>query len=206
MRRERNGELGGFIYVLHNMNRNAVKIGYSGNPMSRIAQLRTASPDPLALKMIFEGTQEVERRLHRTFAAHRLNGEWFDALAVTPRRVMAEVGNLYPEANGDRACPCDDDYPPPEVLTDLDTGEEIEVFDLRPAAWIDSKPHLYCVWAVQGEESGEGESGGLVTYYAMTEDEITPPDPTDLIVVATEGRYRFWAIDFIRPIRANYGE
>jgi len=61
------------VYYLHAGDR--VKIGTSGNPRVRLAQLHF---DEL---LAFErGTRVLEQRRHRQFGAHRIGGgEWFDA-------------------------------------------------------------------------------------------------------------------------------
>lgn len=71
---------GGFVYAIRG-DHNLVKIGVSGNPNARLAQLRTASAFPLEL--CFVGAcqttgAEIEREAHRLLEPHRTNGEWFD--------------------------------------------------------------------------------------------------------------------------------
>ncbi len=56
-----------------------IKIGYAANTGRRIADLQTASPVPLELLTAIPGSRDLERELHRQFAALRTHGEWFRA-------------------------------------------------------------------------------------------------------------------------------
>ena len=55
-----------------------VKIGTAAHPEDRVRALDTGSPFPLVLMRVIDGSDAVERWLHRHFAAHRLKGEWFN--------------------------------------------------------------------------------------------------------------------------------
>lgn len=77
-----------------------IKIGFTTNLKSRLDSLRTGSPVKLALVFTHPGTQQDERALHKRFAEHRMEGEWFwwctaiedyineqsDRLGALPRR------------------------------------------------------------------------------------------------------------------------
>lgn len=63
------------IYFIATQDRQAIKIGYSGNVADRLATLQTGSPIPLVLVATMPGTQTQEQRLHAQF--DRINGEWF---------------------------------------------------------------------------------------------------------------------------------
>jgi hypothetical protein len=67
------------IYFIEAVGLDRVKIGYtSGESVERrLLALKTASPVPLKVVGVIEGTQKQERRLHRKYAAHRVCGEWF---------------------------------------------------------------------------------------------------------------------------------
>lgn len=54
-----------------------VKIGYSSNPWSRIAQLQTSTPFSLRLGVTAPGTRITESRLHQRFRVHHIRREWF---------------------------------------------------------------------------------------------------------------------------------
>lgn len=55
-----------------------IKIGVAGEPRQRLRQLQTANPYKLHLLAVlpYGGLQEGE--YHARFAAHRLEGEWFE--------------------------------------------------------------------------------------------------------------------------------
>lgn len=55
-----------------------IKIGTAVDPDSRLRGLQTASPARLNLLAVIDGGADIERGLHRRFAADRLSGEWFN--------------------------------------------------------------------------------------------------------------------------------
>jgi hypothetical protein len=62
-------------YVIEAVGTGTVKIGKSTNVGARMATLQTSTPSELRLVAVLKG--DIENNLHRRFAAHRLNGEWF---------------------------------------------------------------------------------------------------------------------------------
>lgn len=56
-----------------------VKIGFSRDPVSRLASLQTASPFPLRLAFNMPSARafDIEQEAHAILAAHRGEGEWF---------------------------------------------------------------------------------------------------------------------------------
>lgn len=54
-----------------------VKIGHSLDPMERLKTLSCATPEGAALLFWFRGNQQLERRMHREFAASHHQREWF---------------------------------------------------------------------------------------------------------------------------------
>jgi len=67
----------GYIYFIQGLCGGAIKIGYSKNPQSRLAELQTGYPDTLTILLMIPGTEATERTLHRQFEASRLKGGWF---------------------------------------------------------------------------------------------------------------------------------
>jgi hypothetical protein len=57
-----------------------IKIGTTGgDPLERLAKLRTGNPRPLTLLVSIPGGAKEERELHTKFAPLRMEGEWFRA-------------------------------------------------------------------------------------------------------------------------------
>ena len=79
------------IYFVQRGQAGPIKIGYTSKDdvRDRIANLQTASPEPLNLLGCIDGGREKEQALHRLFSAHRLHGEWFDA---TPKIFIYLLG------------------------------------------------------------------------------------------------------------------
>jgi len=65
----------GYIYFVAGLD--SVKIGYSLNPVERIANLQTGSPVPLKLLCILSGSPKIETLLHHYFKEQRTHREWF---------------------------------------------------------------------------------------------------------------------------------
>lgn len=75
--RERHPEVNpGFVYFIRSGD-GPIKIGYSKNVQRRLKDLQTISPYPLSILATYPGCPSDERRFHRLFAEHRLEGEWF---------------------------------------------------------------------------------------------------------------------------------
>jgi predicted transcriptional regulator len=60
----------------------AIKIGWSADVRRRLDDLATASPEPLTIIAALPGGRDLEARMHARFAAHRGQGEWFEAAPV----------------------------------------------------------------------------------------------------------------------------
>lgn len=67
------------VYCVWNVERDAVKIGFTRSPRRRFAQLKTACADELIYWGHFPGGRIAEEVWHEAFAHKRMNGEWFDA-------------------------------------------------------------------------------------------------------------------------------
>ena len=80
------------VYFISN-GKNLIKIGYSKDPIKRLAALQTASPDRLSLLAIKPGKKDVESQLHEEFKESRMEGEWFQ---LTPKlKVEIEFAQKY---------------------------------------------------------------------------------------------------------------
>lgn len=74
-----------YVYVIGSDN-GPQKIGVAAKPESRLCQLRTGSPFPLAIRAMFDMTTEnnarlVERTAHHRLKDRRMAGEWFNVPA-----------------------------------------------------------------------------------------------------------------------------
>lgn len=81
----------GYIYFL--WAGPGIKIGYSGRPFSRAAELMTGISSPMRMFFTVPGTMGDEQRLHRRLESQKLRGEWFKASRTTLsvlRLVLAE--------------------------------------------------------------------------------------------------------------------
>lgn len=67
---------------------NRVKIGWSKQVGTRLAQLQTGNPDPIKLLGTVPGGRAKERKIQDRFAHARVHGEWFEA---TPE-LLAFIG------------------------------------------------------------------------------------------------------------------
>lgn len=68
---------GGCIYFVQGENSQRIKIGFSKDPVKRIAALATGCPEPIKVLGAIDGSQAGERALHLKFAHLRVVGEWF---------------------------------------------------------------------------------------------------------------------------------
>lgn len=89
------------VYVLRSSASKLVKIGVAVNPEQRARDLQTGSPGVLTVAWSCSGREALERELHRRFAPHRKQGEWFDLTPLgTPVDVVrAEVELIRQKAN-----------------------------------------------------------------------------------------------------------
>lgn len=69
-----------------------IKVGWSKNVATRIAQLQTGNPDPIQLLATTPGGRSLEREVHSRFADARVTGEWFSA---TPE-LLAYIADVIP--------------------------------------------------------------------------------------------------------------
>ena len=53
------------------------KIGFSNDPLKRLAELQVGNPSSIELVGTIPGTFLEERRLHTLFKGKRIRGEWF---------------------------------------------------------------------------------------------------------------------------------
>lgn len=68
----------GYIYLITCEGTNRVKIGYSGNPESRLRALMTGAPGKLAIARTWPAFPNDERSVHKLLADYRKHLEWFE--------------------------------------------------------------------------------------------------------------------------------
>ena len=73
--RECSGDVRGRVYFI--MGDEAIKIGYSIDPVKRLNELQVGSSYPLILLGVIDGTKELESDLHEHFRDIRMMREWF---------------------------------------------------------------------------------------------------------------------------------
>lgn len=66
-----------WIYFIRSGEDGPIKIGQARDPEDRLICLQTGSAERLTIETAMLGAPEVEFRLHRKFAEHRIRGEWF---------------------------------------------------------------------------------------------------------------------------------
>jgi len=66
-----------YVYVFVNKEYAVCKIGYSNNPIKRLAQIQTGCPFKITRQLMIPGGVEKERELHDKYKGFRLEGEWF---------------------------------------------------------------------------------------------------------------------------------
>lgn len=64
-----------FVYFV--AARDFIKIGWSENWRSRLANMQTSNPDPIKVLLVLARPKAFEAELHEQFAPHAHRGEWF---------------------------------------------------------------------------------------------------------------------------------
>lgn len=83
----------GFVYVIAQVGTSRVKIGYTRNVASRLKTLQTSNPYKLEVLWQTAGDMRLEETLHRRFAKHRTQGEWFEFGRLNPVKAIEAVVN-----------------------------------------------------------------------------------------------------------------
>lgn len=77
---------GGCVYFIGDQRR--VKIGHTTDLVSRLKDLRVASPDNHSVLRVLPGGSRTERWLHKRFSDRHIRGEWFrftdEMMEITP--------------------------------------------------------------------------------------------------------------------------
>lgn len=97
------------VYFLRADRSGAIKIGMTGHFDTRLAQIRTASPEPISVVGVVAADKSLEQSLHAEFAASRLSGEWFeptDALLERIARILQDQTDFAQQ----KPLPADDEH------------------------------------------------------------------------------------------------
>jgi len=68
----------GYVYLIHNKEKNILKIGFSKNPKARLKQLQIATSEELELLTYKDGTYDDEKSYHEKYVDKNIRGEWFE--------------------------------------------------------------------------------------------------------------------------------
>jgi len=68
---------GAFVYLMHDLTNDLLKIGYSEDPHRRHKELIHGSTNEIRLLGYFIGSKVNEHIVHSIFASNRLKREWF---------------------------------------------------------------------------------------------------------------------------------
>ncbi|MFD8497295.1 GIY-YIG nuclease family protein [Amycolatopsis sp. NPDC059657] len=83
----------GVVYVIAQVGTSRVKIGYTRNIASRLKTLQTSNPYKLEVLWQTSGDMRLEEALHRRFAKHRSQGEWFEFGRLNPVKAVEAAVN-----------------------------------------------------------------------------------------------------------------
>jgi hypothetical protein len=77
-------EAEGVVYFIGHGKTGPVKIGFTADldPMPRLRQLQTGSPEQLKVLGIISAYASIERKIQSLLAPHNIRGEWFDREAA----------------------------------------------------------------------------------------------------------------------------
>lgn len=81
----------GFVYVIHAVGTNRIKVGHTLTPEARLKDLQTGSPFPLRMLACWPGSVTIERRIHTALAEFRQAGEWFAPPPFIAHRILVAV-------------------------------------------------------------------------------------------------------------------
>lgn len=76
------GKVQSVVYFIQRGEDGPIKIGWTNNIDARQDELQIACAEPLFLRASLLGDSDLEKKVHRFFADHRIRGEWFEAEPV----------------------------------------------------------------------------------------------------------------------------
>jgi hypothetical protein len=103
----------GVVYFIQDAVTAAIKIGFClKKPEKRLAALRTGNANPLRLVGHVPGSERHEKQLHRRFARHCIQGEWFSCA------ILADIDGILECTSLDEWLNRTDSELPPELSTE----------------------------------------------------------------------------------------
>lgn len=87
----------GFVYFIRCLDR--VKIGFSTQPLLRLAKINTDAPHPCELLGFVSSNSFTEAELHKKFSSAQVHGEWFE-LSPEISSFISEYSFLAPVRSG----------------------------------------------------------------------------------------------------------
>jgi len=95
----------GFVYLIESSS-GLFKVGYSADPATRLAQLRTSTADDLTIRAVIPGTLRDEADLHDALAPWRTAREWFtDCIPIRALIVSGDQIEQTPAVPFEHAAP-----------------------------------------------------------------------------------------------------
>jgi hypothetical protein len=67
----------GYIYFIQCNNNKYIKIGYTTNLKTRIQVIQSNNPEKINVLNVINGTERMERKIHRELNKYNIRGEWF---------------------------------------------------------------------------------------------------------------------------------
>jgi hypothetical protein len=90
----------GYIYYLKVGDR--IKIGWSGDPFTRVARMKTALTARPSTVAVVRGTKRDEQLLHHRLRAYQTSGEWFVASPAVVRNMLRSIAMGRPDHGQER--------------------------------------------------------------------------------------------------------
>ena len=86
----------GGVYVIGTECDTFSKVGFSKDPLERVAQLQTACPHQLRIVQVFRGSLTVEAMAHKHLQRFSCGGEWFRIRPQKAALILLETMNIEP--------------------------------------------------------------------------------------------------------------
>jgi hypothetical protein len=82
-----------FVYFI--ASRDFIKIGWSENWRSRLANMQTSNPDPIKVLLVLARPKAFESEMHSLFSAHAHRGEWFNDHAEIRSFIKSNISECH---------------------------------------------------------------------------------------------------------------